>query len=233
MKTHFWSTCIILIGLFLTDCATTRQRNTYVTLDGDVVAPSKHGEERPTTTFTTFNETSVPAVWPVILEGNNPLIRKTLWEVGNQTCYQVTVPKQEMVTIMACWFDERGNQMSKEWAKITRQTLSSGPLELHIKDAMLHGKEPQRGIIINMRPKTIECWDNTTGQSFVLKPRDASPEIFVNAGDFFRVCWREVGSEASWQYCGIVDGNRDKYTFRGYLYDWTLEILNKTERCGN
>lgn len=209
------------------------QRNTYVTLDGDVVAPPKHGEDRPTTQFTSFNETSVPKVWPVILEGNNTLIRKTLWEVDNQTCYQVTVPRQEKVTIMLCWFDERGNKVSKKWREITRQTLTSGPLELHITDAMLHGKEPQRGIIINMRLKTIECWDNVTNQIFVLGHKEASPEIFVNAGDFLRVCWREIDDEEAWQYCGIVDSERDHRPFNGYLYDWTLEVVNKETRCGN
>ncbi len=168
MKTHFWPIYLVL-ACFLASCTSMRQRNTYVTLDGDVVAPPKHGQERPTTTFTIFNETSVPEVWLVVLEDNNPLIRKTLWEVGNQTCYQVTVPKQEMVTIMICWFDERGNRMSKEWQKVTRQTLSSRPLELHITDFMLYGHAIEDCVVDNVTNQTVRISSNQ-GHRLLLEP---------------------------------------------------------------
>jgi hypothetical protein len=226
VKTHFWPIYLVLAYL-LAGCATMPQRNTYVTLDGDVVSPGQ--EERPTTTLTTFNESSFPEVWVVALEGNNSLIRKTLWEVGNETCYQVTVPKQEMVTIMICWFDERGNKVTKEWQKVTRQTLASRPLEVHITDFMLCGQELQEGVIINLRSKTIECWDEDEHYFQILPGKGSEP--FLRQVGYINLCWRELGSEDSWQEYGPIDDIRDEFKFGDRLYDFRVRIIKKKTRC--
>ncbi len=219
---HLWQAlaCLFLLGA----CATMPQRNTYVTLDGDVVEPSKHGEERPTTTFTTFNESSVAEVWVVALADNNPLIKKTLWEIGNRTRYQIMLPKQEMVTFMLCWFDEHGNKVSKEWQKVTRQTLSSRPLELHITDAMLYGKEPQVGIWVNMKTESVLCWDNA-GNRAVLMPGEGF-RVIKNTGDHVKVYCQEIGKQRVQIYGGGILRAKDQrhYEFNGHLYDWNVEI---------
>lgn len=193
MKTRLWPIYIIILSWLLVGCATMPQRNTYVTLDGDVIAPPKHGQERPTTTFTTFNETSMPEVWVTILEDNNSLIRKTLWEVGNQTCYQVTVPRQEMVTIMICWFDEMGNRVSKEWQKVTRQTLSSRPLELHITDAMLYGHAIEDCVVENVTNQTLRISSNQ-GHRLWLEPEEFFIIPSLPSGVPITFWWEAVSS---------------------------------------